>query len=297
MDQELTYFSRGSYEGEIYEIPLVVMEDFTKAIEKRYRLILVKEGTGIVKLNGVKQHFIAPCVFCLPCGISEYQMISEHAVHTREIVFHPLFLNPNYEEVDPEILWILAFQFRSEFYQGVLQVDLLTCQRIEQLMKSLDEVLQTSVDALWVCRARSYLIEALVVVDRHYLRTIEIVQKQKSHQVAMMIPEYSTLLNDLLNYLHTHYNESISIEGLCQIFLLNRTTLNQLFKESIGVTITQYLIQLRLYLAKTMLCHTLLSISEIMERVGYFDMTHFNRAFKQHVGMTPSQYRKQNKEI
>ena len=59
-----------------------------------------------------------------------------------------------------------------------------------------------------------------------------------------------------------------------------------------GANVTvDYLIRLRLYLASKMLKETLLPVSEIIERVGFSDITHFGRMFKVHFGYSPTEYR------
>ena len=60
-----------------------------------------------------------------------------------------------------------------------------------------------------------------------------------------------------------------------------------------GVSFRQKLIASRMDLARYLLRSTDASVNEISTRVGYADNAAFFRAFRQHTGMTPAQYRKE----
>ena len=62
-----------------------------------------------------------------------------------------------------------------------------------------------------------------------------------------------------------------------------------------GVSFRQKLIASRMDLARYLLRSTDNSVNEISTRVGYADNAAFFRAFRQHTGMTPAQYRKEKR--
>lgn len=63
------------------------------------------------------------------------------------------------------------------------------------------------------------------------------------------------------------------------------------FRLETGLSVAQYVAQLRAERAKTLLRTTSLSVLKIAEVLGYYDRSHFARAFSRSVGMTPLQYR------
>lgn len=63
-----------------------------------------------------------------------------------------------------------------------------------------------------------------------------------------------------------------------------------------GVSFRQKLITSRMDLARYLLRSTELSVNEISTKVGYADNAAFFRAFRQHAGITPAQYRKEKRE-
>ena len=68
----------------------------------------------------------------------------------------------------------------------------------------------------------------------------------------------------------------------------------KLFSEYMKTTPKQYVLDIRLQKAKQMLSEGSYSVSLIAERCGFSNPYHFSRIFKDHVGKSPSEYRKEN---
>lgn len=263
-------------------IPVVVLENGPKYIKERYRLILVMRGNGYVEYaNGEHLGFESPVVLCL----NENEMLNwntETISLSKEIVFHPLFLNPI---EDPELLWLMSFVERTDQYFGVISIDMRIQKKLNILMDALLEGLLEQPDDYWPCRARSYLIESLLVVDR--LKNDGV--KQRDFELSNSV--YDESICEIARYLENHYSETITLTDLTKLFKTNRTTLGSHFKSVYGKTIMDYLIGIRIEISKAMLRDTALSIGEILERTGFVDVAHFTRTFKKRTGETPSQYR------
>lgn len=105
------------------------------------------------------------------------------------------------------------------------------------------------------------------------------------------------LILDVKNYIDSHFTESINILSLNKELFVSEYYVSRLFKEYIGVTPSHYIIEKRIDLAKQLLESTELSTLEISQKVGYNDVYHFMKLFKKEVGVRPSLYRKQIKEI
>lgn len=71
--------------------------------------------------------------------------------------------------------------------------------------------------------------------------------------------------------------------------------LSKIFKKETGMTLTDYIIKKRISVAKQLLGKTSLPITDIAARVGISYSSYFTKLFKEQVGMTPQEYRQQNK--
>ncbi len=97
----------------------------------------------------------------------------------------------------------------------------------------------------------------------------------------------------LWSYLSEHYQEKISLDNLSSTFFLSKFYLTKLFKEQYGVTISDYILDLRIHRAKELLRFSNQSLEEIASECGFYDLPYFSRKFKKAEGITPSAYRNQ----
>ena len=101
------------------------------------------------------------------------------------------------------------------------------------------------------------------------------------------------LINKIAMYLREHLDEDISLNSLSYKFNLNAQYISQLFKSQIGVNFLAYLTNIRIQKAKSLLLASSNSIVDVSQAVGYNDYRVFTKVFKKHVGISPSQFRKE----
>ena len=101
------------------------------------------------------------------------------------------------------------------------------------------------------------------------------------------------ILDQLSSYVHEHYTEDICMEDICRTLGMSRSTLYRFGKNVLGCSINDYVHHVRIKEAKRLLRRTEQCISVIAQNCGYSNDTSFYRAFKSHVGRTPSEFRKE----
>lgn len=99
-------------------------------------------------------------------------------------------------------------------------------------------------------------------------------------------------LQDVKEYLDAHYRKKITLDDLAKDFFIDKFYLAKLFKEQFGVSIVQYLTQIRITNAKRLLRFTDLSVEKIGLECGIEDSNYFARAFRKVEGCSPTEYRK-----
>lgn len=100
-------------------------------------------------------------------------------------------------------------------------------------------------------------------------------------------------VEEVLTYLEANYSQNISVQTLADSLGLNRSYLHRLFKSATGSSLQEYLLDLRIRKACSLLKTTCLPVSVISLSVGYEDTLYFSRLFKKKKGISPSQYRAQ----
>ena len=106
-------------------------------------------------------------------------------------------------------------------------------------------------------------------------------------------PERKSRIGEVIRYIHSHYQEEISLEMLAQMFYVSPYYLCREFKKSTNSTIVRYINVTRIMNAQRKFMETSKNITDISRETGFSNLTHFNRVFKSVTGMSPSQYRRQ----
>lgn len=98
---------------------------------------------------------------------------------------------------------------------------------------------------------------------------------------------------DMLSYIQMHYTEEIRLEQIAASASLSPRSCLRCFKNIIGASPMQYIIDLRIRKARQLLIQTDLSILEISASCGFQDQSYFIKTFRQKTGTTPLKFRKQ----
>ncbi|WP_017381062.1 response regulator [Paenisporosarcina sp. TG-14] len=104
-------------------------------------------------------------------------------------------------------------------------------------------------------------------------------------------------MQDIVSYVETYYMEELSLEKLSTRFFLSREHISRKFKQEIGMTLSKYIMNLRIDQAKYWLSEQDESIYSISLMLGYRDENYFSKLFKKVVGMTPFEYRNGEKKL
>ncbi len=99
-------------------------------------------------------------------------------------------------------------------------------------------------------------------------------------------------LQKVFAYVDSHYAEPIALPRMASLAGLSTQRFYMLFKKAAGLTLVEYVTQVRLTHAAQLLQGTTQSIAEIAAAVGFSDQSYFDRRFRRHFGRTPSQFRK-----
>ncbi len=109
------------------------------------------------------------------------------------------------------------------------------------------------------------------------------------------LEERERIIDTALNYINENYMGNISLVDVAHHVAMNPTYFSRFFKKSTGDGFIVYLTRIRLKRACEMLTDTNMAIKAICDAVGYKNMTHFYRQFKDEYGVTPNEYRNINK--
>lgn len=95
-----------------------------------------------------------------------------------------------------------------------------------------------------------------------------------------------------VEYIEENYHTDISIQGIADWLGISRYHLCRVFKQNKNITLMEYIADLRMNKAEKLLEESDLMIRDIASISGFNNITYFNKKFKQHFGVTPSQKRR-----
>jgi AraC-like DNA-binding protein len=115
------------------------------------------------------------------------------------------------------------------------------------------------------------------------------------YQLSEAYSRDSKILSPAVEYLKRHYTEEISNSFLASQCYISEEYFRKLFKKAYGISPKQYVIDLRIHMAKQLLSEGYIKINEIAKQCGFSNPYHFSRLFKEKTSETPSAYMKRNR--
>ncbi len=112
------------------------------------------------------------------------------------------------------------------------------------------------------------------------------------YAASTRISGYSKHVRLAVEYIEQHYAEKITLERLAKETNLSKFYLSGIIKKETGSSVTDIINRVRMEESKKILLKSTISIAELSSKVGYAYSNHFSKVFKQHTGMTPSEYAK-----
>lgn len=124
----------------------------------------------------------------------------------------------------------------------------------------------------------SQLQARLLIIVRHYLEELRKTEEKRDLYLIAKVKEH----------IAAHYMDELTLSQIAGELHMNAHYLSAQFKQWNGSTFREYLRMERISRAQQMIQSGTMKLFEIAERVGYQNASHFNRAFKEVTGVSPS---------
>ncbi|PKH52581.1 hypothetical protein CXF68_18575 [Tenacibaculum sp. Bg11-29] len=130
------------------------------------------------------------------------------------------------------------------------------------------------------------LFDALLVVVLRNLKS-NVIKTEKSYNSE------KEKIDSILTYIRQNVldKELIKIKSIAEVFYMSPNYVSVFIKRHAGVSIQQYVLKTKIEMAVRLLKQTNLNISEIADKTGFLDASHFNKTFKKYTGNNPSTLR------
>lgn len=103
-------------------------------------------------------------------------------------------------------------------------------------------------------------------------------------------------LQQIIQFVNRNYSQGVGLSHLAEEMFVSPSTLSRFFKKQTGIGFTDYVNKVRVHAAAIELAQTDENVTRIAINNGFSNQSVFNRVFREHYGMNPTEYRRQQKE-
>jgi AraC-like DNA-binding protein len=102
----------------------------------------------------------------------------------------------------------------------------------------------------------------------------------------------SNRIKHIHEFLMKNYREEVNLQQIAEVAHMAPASACRFFKSSTGLTIFEYLNEIKVEFARQLLLNTDMSVVDISYDCGFNNLSHFNKQFKKFNGSTPTQFRR-----
>jgi len=157
-------------------------------------------------------------------------------------------------------------------------------------------------------------VKSARTLEEYFLGVVSEFKKPKNHmnmrtsaKMIIILTELSSSFNlettaktlekvdEIIEYIHENYTHNLTNGDIAKHFSFHPQHVNKIIRRKTGYSLHKYVTMRRISKAIDLLETTKMPISEISDKVGFQNICHFSRYFKEFMGASPSSYRQKTK--
>lgn len=257
-----------------------------------FEISLVLSGKGIYNTNLGDFEFTAGDVFLF--STNEYHNISdifecdgENYLQILNIQFAPAFIYSADKLQDS--MFMNIFLNRTERFRNLLTRENPHTEQIRQKFLYIKEECERK-EPCYYTEVRNEIISILITIFRNY-------DYADSKQPSTSIYNDINGLQKAIAFINENYCEEITLDDISAAAHISKFHFIRLFKSTYNMTVWDYINIKRIDKAVSLLKSSNETVIVIASRSGFNSLSNFNRIFKKVIGLTPKEYRQNQKKI
>lgn len=256
-------------EGVPFATRITTNETTLKHSHDFYEFLIITEGSLTNVINDEEECLELGDILIIPPDVEHHFLKNQQCVHRDIMVCPDLFAEScAFLDISKSQMF-----FNSNYLKIRIPVEAI--QLIEQMIVS---YIATDSIALKTQKERAIVTQLITLsLFSNFTQT-------------QSLDNFKTQCISLINEKFTSPN---AIKIICDYFHYNQSYMCEKFKRVFGITMTNYLNDLRVARAAYLLSVSSYSLREICDFIGFNSLSYFNKIFKEHYSASPAKYRKQ----
>lgn len=227
------------------------------------------------------------------CVTGEYSG-KEDEVYTRVLIReeHKMHIKSYLEQSNYSMLGrVIEELFQVLCYEN-FPVDFVRIFSIELLFPCAEKRFRTKSN-MWEELFQNGLFENLESIETYtdLKKYILDIYREECNGTKSEKAELPEKIKDVVSYIETHYgDEDLSVGEISKAFFLNYNYLCVLFKKHLGMTINDFIFEIRMQRALSYANRKNMTVQEISGKVGFSNVNYFSKCFKKKFGIPPREY-------
>ncbi|MBQ7148599.1 MAG: AraC family transcriptional regulator [Pseudobutyrivibrio sp.] len=240
--------------------------------------IYIKKGQGIIVIDGEEHPVTAGDIaLILPGKVHGIFQYEDTSMEYENILFDGKIFSSSLDD--------FYDNFLLPFFENVVEIPHIFRQGVsgyESIKRYLDanDNISSHREGAWGLAIKGNLYLLLFNLVTLYEEKIDSTNRKKIDK-----------LKPVIKYVELHYTEPITVGEMAKHAGFSESHFMRFFKETFGVSFITYLNDYRLSMAARLLLSTEDNILDISQQVGFENLSHFNRQFKNKYNKTPKEYR------
>jgi len=242
-----------------------------------YEFYFFLEGNVSIQINEAAYPLHTGNMVLIPPGIPHRAVIRDTAVPYRRFVFWiSVSFFRRLAAQSPDYVYLMNLAQAEGYY--IYEHDPIAFNALQSKIFQLIEEIHS--DRFGKAAKISLCVQELIL---HLNRTVYEAEHPSSRE------EEQSLYQNLIQYIETHLDEELSLDGLAREFYVSKYHIAHVFKENLGIPVHRFITKKRLIMCRdSILSHQEISKTYLM--FGFKDYSSFFRAFKKEFGMSPKEY-------
>lgn len=257
------------------------------------KIFLTTVLTGDVYYNELQLSQYVKMYHLFEPRLSLYQLRFQQPIELRQFLYVDAIIAAEFQKYDHDVVHLTQEKILVALYERTIVEEQVLMDHWLRIVKNIKTYLRAELQA-----SKQLLIDSTEkLISCTKLFQNDVPSDVSSVIAAEQLSHYRPEIQSILNYIHEHYDERITLQDLSAFACLNEAYLSRLFKMETKKTINSYINELRIYKAKELLKSPNIMVKEVAQLVGIKDQLYFNRVFKKFCGENPTDYQDRVKKL